>query len=332
MSEIRYIPPAVTPTPGTTINPTNLFLPYRSNATTFLDSCLSQTSATQLQTIFAGINNGLSLQTSTNSYLFGYISGGTNCFLEVNGTSRIIRYNDTGNPNGINVNFASNLYQFGKLTGTTTYINVQAGQLSCIYSSAANGLFFNFSSKLYQFGQLSGATTTKLVIDDTGQQINGEHNGVAKGLICNYSSRNYSLGENATNNRTLIGVADSVSRISTSFAGFQNGLSLNGGVGVSFYVFGQITTANRNQFVVDDALQQIYTSRNGSKTGLSIDTNLCVIGSLTLGNQLGIGTNDSSASFVFNGTNITSASAGGNAGHIKILINGTPYRIPYQNP
>jgi hypothetical protein len=286
MSEIRYITP--TTSSSTTINPTNLFLPYRSNATTFLDSCLKQTSANQLQTIFAGINNGFSLQNATNTFLFGYISGGTNCFLEVNGTSRIIRYNDVGSPNGVNVNFAGNIYQFGKLTGTTTFLSISAGNLTCNYNGLGQGLSFAFATKLYQFGHLSGGTTTKLVVDDLGQQMNGEHSGTAKGMLLSFSSR--------------------------------------------VYTFGEITTNNRNNLVINDNLQQIFTQRAGAKTGLSIDTNLCTIGSLTIGNQLGIGTNDSSASFVFNGTNITTAGAGGNAGHIKILINGTPYRIAYQNP
>lgn len=287
MSEIRYIPPT-TSTPGTTINPTNLFVPYRSNATTFLDSCLKQTSATQLQTIFSGQINGFDLQSSTNQYKFGLITAGTDCFLLVNGTSRIAQFNDVGSENGLKLNFSGNIYQFGKLQGTTTYYNVLAGQINCVYNSFIQGFLFSFGTKLYQFGQLSGGTTTKLVIDDIGQVLNGEHGGSAKGMLLSFASR--------------------------------------------VYTFGEITTNNRNNLVINDNLQQIFTQRSGSKTGLSIDTNICTIGSLTLGNQLAIGTNDSSASFVFNGTNITTAGAGGNAGHIKILINGTPYRIAYQNP
>ena len=56
MSDIIYTPPS---SAGTTINPTNKFIPVRSNATTFIDSCLKQQTATQLVTSFSGNDNGL---------------------------------------------------------------------------------------------------------------------------------------------------------------------------------------------------------------------------------------------------------------------------------
>jgi hypothetical protein len=286
MSEIVYTGPTAT---GTTINPTNTFLPYRTNATTFADSCLKQTSATQLQSIFGGNNNG------------------------------------------ININTSSGTYQFGILTGITNYLSLGTGGVAAIYQGSVNGFNINHLATNYSFGRLTGGNLTSFFISDSGRTISFKSAGIDEGFSANFITRQFYFGQINSSNRTLLFISDTSQTILTNNNGLVNGLRFDFG-GLRTYLFGQITGSNRTQLLIDDANQTISTSRNGSKTGISIDTNIVTIGSLTLGNQLGLGTNDSSASFVFNGTNITSAGAGGNAGHLKILINGTPYRIAYQNP
>lgn len=412
MSEIRYIPPIPVPTPGTTINPTNLFVPYRSNATTFLDSCLRQTNANQLQTIFGLSNNGINLQGSTNQYQFGLITSGTNCFLLVNGTSRIINLQDVGNTNGINVNFPSNLYQFGRLQGANCYLNIDgSGRIVTLKESGVdNGISVNFSGSIYQFGKIT-ATTCYLNIDGANRIASLKDNANDNGFIFDFANAQYQIGSitpanncylqfrqftrsmtlfNAsavdglnisfTNNQwqfgkitgtnnyldislnsavfrynnqvmgfsfawttklyrlgqltggtfTQLKVDDTAQQIDTEHNGVRKGMILN--YSSRLYTFGEITTNNRNNLQIDDTNNTIFTTRGGSKTGIRIETNVVGIGSLTLGNQMTLGTDDAASSFIFNGTGITSATSGGNAGHLKVLINGTPYKIAFQNP
>lgn len=293
MSEIRYIPPAVTPTPGTTINPTNLFLPYRSNATTFLDSCLKQTSANQLQTIFSGLVNGFNLIDSAQLYIFGRLNG-------------------------------------GQLTNLQVLDAV--GQFQTFHNGSNKGLTLDCTLNQYYFGNYIFGNRLNLEVNASSSIIRTNINGVTTGLQMLFGSRNFQFGDFTTQNTRLV-IADVSREMYSTCNGNTNGFYFSLGTGARFYQFGQITGSNRNQFVVDDANQQIYTSRNGSKTGLSIDTNLCVIGSLTLGNQLGLGTNDSAATFIFNGTGITTATAGGSAGlHLKVRINSVDYKIALLNP
>jgi hypothetical protein len=288
MSDIIYTPPSSS---GTTINPTNKFIPVRSNATTFIDSCLKQQTTTMLVTSFSGNDNGLKVDGGANSYFLG--------------------------------NYA---------IGTTSYINVATGGFSYIYGGNVLGIDCNFGANQYRLGRFTGGNTTFLSINDTAQTLSTFGQATNNGLFFNYSVRQYTFGQINSANRTFIFVNDTSQTILTNNNGLVNGLRFDYG-GLRTYLFGQITGSNRNNLLIDDANNVINTSRNGTKTGISLDTNLNVIGSLTVGNQTAIGTNDSSQSFVFNGTGITTATAGGNAGvHIKILVNGTPYKIQLLNP
>lgn len=293
MSEIRYIPPASTPTPGTTINPTNLFLPYRSNATTFLDSSLKQTSATQLQTIFSGLANGFNLIDSAQLYIFGRLNG-------------------------------------GQLTNLQILDSV--GQFQTFHNGSNKGLTLDCTLNQYYFGNYLFGNRLNLEVNASSSIIRTNINGVTTGLQMLFGSRNFQFGDFTTQNTRLV-IADVGREMYSTCNGNTNGFYFSLGTGARFYQFGQITGSNRNQFVVDDVNQTIYTSRNGSKTGIAIDTNLSLIGTLTLGNQLALGTNDSAATFIFNGTGITTATAGGSAGlHLKVRINSVDYKIALLNP
>jgi hypothetical protein len=286
MSDIIYTPPS---SAGTTINPTNKFIPVRSNATTFIDSCLKQQTTTMLVTSFSGNDNGLKVDGGANSYFLG--------------------------------NYA---------IGTTSYINVATGGFSYIYGGNVTGIDCSFASNQYRLGRFTGGNTTFLSINDTAQQIASLSGGVNKGILLSYSIDKYEFGGLGVGNRVTFEANNGGNIARTTQLGFDNGFRFQ--FGIRRYTLGQISNNNTNQLVIDDVNQQIYTNRAGAKTGISIDTNVVGIGSLTTGNQLLLGTDNAASSFIFNGTGITSGTSGGNAGHIKVLINGTPYKIAYQNP
>ena len=286
MSDIIYTAPS---SAGTTINPTNNFLPRRSNATTFVDSCLRQPTNTFLTGSFSGNDNGFRLDSASNIYLLG--------------------------------NFA---------IGTTSYISVASGGFSYIYGGNVLGIECNFVSSSYRLGRFTGGNTTYLQVADSALYIRTFSAGINKGLNFDFSTDKYELGGLGSGNRVTFEANNGSNIARTTQAGSDNGFRFQ--FGIRRYTFGQISNNNTNNLIIDDVNNTITTQRGANKTGISLDTNINVIGSLTVGNQTAIGTNDSSQSFVFNGTGITTPTATGTAGHLKVLVNGTPYRIQLLNP
>jgi len=113
MSDIIYTPP-VTGGGGTTINPTNTYIPVRSNATTFADSSIQSIKDTFAINTYEGIGYGFGASTSStigDSYLGDWNNLYTGKFIRVQNdavTSRIYSSNA-----GFYLDFNSNTYTFG---------------------------------------------------------------------------------------------------------------------------------------------------------------------------------------------------------------------------
>jgi len=133
MSDIIYTPPASSGG-GTTINPTNTYIPVRTNATTFADSVLQCVPNTFVSSVRSGIGLGFAVSftaTTSETYI-----GDFNNLID----SKFIRVQND----------------------TTT---------SRIYSSNA-GFYLDFNSKTYSFGDYNGTNNNnKLIISDSSNYI-----------------------------------------------------------------------------------------------------------------------------------------------------------------
>lgn len=150
MSEIRYTPPASSG--GTTINPTNYFIPIRVNATTFDDSVLYQQGVNQaLKTTFGGSFNGLVVDDANKNYILGSYALGNQTYTRVNDASTYIaqftngtermRINSSGNV-GIGTTTPTQLLQIGNGSGTgNQYIRVFSPSSDIYIGQSGSGLF-----------------------------------------------------------------------------------------------------------------------------------------------------------------------------------------------
>lgn len=120
MSDIIYTPPASSG--GTTINPTNNFIPVRSNATTFVDSCLWQVNADALRTVFEGTVNGLNIDHSNRQYALGQFALQNETFISVDDINRTIITYSQGTAYGFAIDRANAQMSFGD-GGNNIFIN-----------------------------------------------------------------------------------------------------------------------------------------------------------------------------------------------------------------
>ena len=155
---------------GTTINPTNNFIPVRSNATTFIDSCLWQVNADALRTVFGATVNGLDIDHSNRQYQLGQLNGQNETYISVNDTTSIIKTRFLGNEMGLKLDFNNNLYSFGDFdsinSNTSLYIDDASSLIYTKHSGQQEGLFFDFVNSLFQIGDfLNTGNSTYITVD-----------------------------------------------------------------------------------------------------------------------------------------------------------------------
>jgi hypothetical protein len=98
---------------GTTINPTNNFIPVRSNATTFVDSLLFS-NTDNLKSVYAGNDIGLKLNFTNNLYDFGDYDNAVNgAYLRVDTANQTILTKNGPFDKGLKVDFLTDYYYFG---------------------------------------------------------------------------------------------------------------------------------------------------------------------------------------------------------------------------
>ena len=132
MSDIIYTPPA-SGGGGTTINPTNNFIPKRSNATTFVDSVL-ENGSNYLYSNYGGYT-GLGLDfLNFVSYLgdWNNLINGTTLVVNDATSNIFTKYNGFGQ--GISLDFINNAYLFGVsgisslfIDGNSQYVSINVG-------------------------------------------------------------------------------------------------------------------------------------------------------------------------------------------------------------
>lgn len=220
MSDILYTPPA-SGGGGTTINPTNNFIPVRSNATTFIDSLLFGLSDV-IKTRYLGNDNGLLVDFGQGAYFLGDFnqtqlgscvqvdatSGGIS--LNVDFTTNTFFFNLTNYNKtiqsyfngyiGLKLNFNNDVYSLGDYnsvsSGTSFLINVANSTIYTQHSGQQEGLFFDFVNDYFQIGDFGTTNNgTYITIDDDNQFIASYTNGNLKGLRLDFLNDQFALGD-----------------------------------------------------------------------------------------------------------------------------------------
>lgn len=237
MSDIIYTPPA-SGGGGTTINPTNNFLPKRQNATTFVDSVL-ENGSNYLYTNYGGYT-GLGLDfLNFVSYLgdWNNLINGTS--IVVHDSAQAIYTVNNGVNNGFSLDFNLALYKFGDI-GTNSIIGidsnnryiqftVQGGQFGIIdalngfveFGNGANLLYLDSANRISVLGDYGGSLNrVYLQIDHNNDIIKTFAGGNPIGLNLNFVGEEYILGDyDFAFNGTTIYVNDSFKEISLNTSG-----------------------------------------------------------------------------------------------------------------
>lgn len=313
MSDIIYTPPA-SGGGGTTINPTNNFIPKRSNATTFVDSVL-ENGSNYLYSNYGGYT-GLGLDfLNFVSYLgdWNNLINGTTLVVSDATSNIYTKYNGFGQ--GISLDFFNNTYLFGVFANTNLfldvnnqYVTINVGGVQYLSLDKLNeiGAFWDYANGYgLEFSSINKTFNLKIATENVINADYGPTGNLYIGrntaqIICETSNSFVRIGDVASiGNGTIFFVDDNNKTIASSIGGTDNGISIN--FVSSRYYFGDFNGINNNTHIfIQDGSQNIrfYTE--------NLD---------------------------FNGTALQSGTSGGNSGqHLVITLNGTQYKIKLENP
>lgn len=227
MSDIIYTPPA-SGGGGTTINPTNNFIPKRSNATTFVDSVL-ENGSNYLYSNYGGYT-GLGLDFANfKSYLgdWNNLINGTTLVIDDQTSNIYTKYNASAI--GISLNFISNIYTFGDtganrlyIDGNNQYTQIWLGGFQYLLLDALNqvGSFLDYANGTGF--EINGIAKYFNLIISNSNVLNADYAGTGNLIIgtnqaqikCGTSTSITTLGDiNAFGNNTIINIDDTNNEI-----------------------------------------------------------------------------------------------------------------------
>jgi hypothetical protein len=270
MSDIIYNPPATGGGGGTTINPTNNYIPVRSNATTFVDSILYNdfTNYRLFATNNLNQRTGLDLDINNNNFQFGELTanyqGFTNLIIQQGNTEFFDIYQ------GISLFQIINTLSNGIPTKLVTDVD---NQLIKTQNNNNNiGLTLDFATDLYSFADFNSVSSgTSFYIDVASSLIYTKHSGQQEGLFFDFVNDYFQIGDFAgTNNGTYLTIDDDNTFIQTYFGGVANGLKLD--LHNKTYFFGDFNiTNNGTNFIIDDAsIKMTFTTDYLNFVGLPL--------------------------------------------------------------
>jgi hypothetical protein len=316
MSDIIYTPPASSGG-GTTINPTNDFIPVRSNATTFIDSVLFN-DANVLQT-----NNNFGFYCSFTNRVFsiGDFNEGNNAtYLSINDNNQLIKTINQANDIGLKLDFNNSVYYFGDYNnlGNGAFVQIDNfnGAINLYSKNGSNTNLFldgnNLEAYLYsRFVEIGDGNNnnTRFQIDDFNQIIKTISQSNEIGLKLDFANNEYFFGDynNITNGAVLI--CSVINQTIFTRTSVGNPLGIKTDFLNNQFALGDFDGINNSTFVnVSDTAKQIRLYTSGGEIGFDCDL------------------------LNFNGV-LTSGSASGSSGqHLQVTINGTPYVIALLNP
>jgi len=319
MSDIIYTPPVASG--GTTINPTNTYIPVRTNATTFADSVLQSVPNTFVQSTRSGIGLGISTSfTSTTAETF--------------------------------------IGDFNNLIDSK-FIKVQNDAVTSRIYTSNSGFYLDYNVRQYRFGEYNNIFNgVYLNIDDINRQVSFTDNNVIDGLFLDYNNNTYSFGSLTTTNYLSI---DSSNFLFNLFLNNTNVINFDLTIGTGFLclqqnaqIYFDAATASvamgdynntgtyGSTLICNDSTGQILTKFQGvAFVGMKLDfaNNIFAFGDYNGLNTLTYFQADvnnktitiSGEDFRINTT--TSVSAGGPSplGHLVVKINGIDCKIQLLN-
>lgn len=313
MSDIIYTPPA-SGGGGTTINPTDNFIPKRSNATTFVDSVL-ENGSNYLYSNYGGYT-GLGLDfLNFVSYLgdWNNLINGTTLVVNDATSNIFTKYN--GFVQGINLDFTINTYLFGNISNGSLVIDANNQNVSI----NVGGAQYLFLDKLNEIGTFF----------DYANGYGLEFSSINKTFFLNVGTSNVISADYGVSGNLDIGTNQAKIICETA-----NSIVKIGDVDA---------IGNGTIFFVDDSNKKIGSFTGGNDDGILIDflNARYYFGDfnyLNNGTHLFIADNPKAIYFYteilnFNGASLQSNTSGGNSGeHLVIELNGNPYKIKLENP
>ena len=322
MSDIIYTPPA-SGGGGTTINPTNDFIPVRFNATSFKDSFLRNTT-TALESQYIGVKKGIYLNFANQLYSLGDYNLATNgTMLVVDENNETISTKNINEPKGLLFDYNGAVYKFGDFNnynnGSSLIINDTTQNIYTSYNGFGLGISLDFVNSTYSLG-VSGSNS--LFIDASNQYVSINVGG-SQYLLLDKLNESATFFDYAAGNGIEF---SSPSKTFYSIIGNENILYANYGSG--FIQLGKGTlqltcdyltgimrmgdatgVGNSNELTIDDINKEIIIYTNGGIIKNDCDT------------------------LEFNGASLQSNTSGGNSGeHLVITLNGNQYKIKLEFP
>jgi hypothetical protein len=262
MSDVIYTPPA-SGGGGTTINPTNNFIPLRSNATTFIDSNIENIQDNYLRTKYNSFPTGIYIDFPNNNYQFGEFTGNILGQIALQIVPNSLNFTDVYT--GINFFTINNINSTGNINFT---IDADTSIIKTISNYNDIGLKLDFLNAEYYLGDfLYQNNGTRLEVLDSIEVIRTKWQNYDLGIYLDMPNRIITIGDiNGDFNGTKIYVDDINRNISTHGSGlfldFANQL----------YQFGDFYYSNNgNSFWIDDLNNLMRTYSSGNRNGLQFD-------------------------------------------------------------
>jgi hypothetical protein len=204
MSDIIYTPPASSG--GTTINPSNNWIPARDNATTFRNSILID-AGDRIETLNPSTFNafGFSADQSSKTFIAGdrfNSNFGTQFRIEDNNQRIITKYQN--NDEGLRLDFATSVYYFGDYNGITNGTSLTIDNSNSLFRTYFNGirkgLQLDNNNEQFSIGDFDAVTNGNYIIVDNStneevvicanKQLNIKGANIQVNALYNYSNEN----------------------------------------------------------------------------------------------------------------------------------------------
>jgi len=241
---------------GTTINPTDIVIPVRLNATTFVDSNIENDVNNYLKTSVSPTSGdyfGLFIDFGNLISSLGDINFNNGIKLTVDNSTESINTQNQGYNYGLLLDFANKIFVLGdsenNYNGTKFTVNDFNKLIQTSNDNGLIGLKLDFVTDLYSFADFDSASSgTSFYIDVANSTIYTQHSGQQEGLFFDFVNDYFQIGD---------------------FAGTNNGTYLNIDDDNKYINF----IANPIEFIIDGLNGITKTTFNGNEVGLRFDYN-----------------------------------------------------------
>jgi hypothetical protein len=244
--------------------------------------------------------------------------GDASSILQVETTGILTSAPAPNNQQGFLFNWAARSYSFGNygLSGNRTKLDILDTTEQVYFSNAGvtNGLYLDLANDVYKFGKLNVGTEQAISIDYFNQQTQATWTGLPNGFLLDFSTNTFKFGgiDNTVTQDLYLQLNQNINTAFLYYNGNDNGLYFDFNAATRKFYFGDYqATYNGTAILLDDYANSV-TIKSSQSTG---STNI-------EGNEI---------SFI--GANFQAAASSGSSGqYLVIVLNGTNYHIPLDNP